>query len=303
MFYFDMCFATSSIMDKQDRREYKHKWMSAKRSLAKRTLQVVDSTHADPPCSATDNDDDAYVDHAMQDNQAFNCLAEADINTDHESMAADGLASEDDNNEQGEIDSDLQSDLDLIDNHVTLSSDSDNGASDDEHLERALVSWVNSYGVNHNAVDGLMKILKRHGHPDLPSSSRGLLGTMRSVPTEVKSGMDYVYLGLAPGIKKNLDAFRPDVNTINLSLNIDGLPLFKSSGKCLWPVLCALHSVPVRVFTVALTYGTSKPSNLDFLLDTTREPGELMQHGLRNENRNIQINLKCIICDAPLRPL
>ena len=73
---------------------------------------------------------------------------------------------------------------------------------------------------------------------------------------------------------------------LKLSFNIDGVPLFKSSKKSLWPILCAVTNLkPLIVFPVALTYGGIKPNNLDFLSDTIKDLNGLIQNGLFFEER------------------
>ena len=52
---------------------------------------------------------------------------------------------------------------------------------------------------------------------------------------------------------------------IHISLNIDGLPLFRSSKKSLWPILGLISNIkPSVVFPIAITCGDGKPQNLDF---------------------------------------
>lgn len=193
--------------------------------------------------------------------------------------------------------------------HPILSTDSENDKSDvdDVSLASHLRDWVNKFQVKHNAVDELVKLLRESGHPDLPATARTLLKTARTVDVSQKSGMEYIFLGVKVELVKHLDKYPPEirqsVNTLDIALNIDGLPLFSSTKKSLWPVLCAIQLVPMKIFPVALSYGASKPSDLDFLRDTITELQELLQNGFRYQDRVVQIKLKCIVCDAPAKAM
>ena len=122
----------------------------------------------------------------------------------------------------------------------------------------------------------------------------------------MKSGMEYVYFNLADQILKHLRLHPADVvakiDSIELSLNVDGLPLFKSSGKSLWPVLCAIVNLqPITVFPVVLTYGTSKPKDSEYLKDVICDFCHVLEHGLHEGNKHLSVHLRCIVCDAPAR--
>ena len=88
-----------------------------------------------------------------------------------------------------------------------------------------------------------------------------------------------------------------------LLLNVDGLPIFSSSGACVWPVLCGLLLEPLTVFPVALTFGETKPNNLDFLQDTINELNDLLKNDLNFDEKLFQIELKGIVCDAPAKAM
>ena len=132
-----------------------------------------------------------------------------------------------------------EGDVDLIGNECSSESEDD---LNDESLQVELASWANEFLVKHNAVDSLLALLKKNSHQNLPTSARTLLGTTRSISVQVKSGMDYIYLPLAAELLKHLKRHPPNmvdrIDSLEISLNVDGLPLFKSSNKTLWPVLC-----------------------------------------------------------------
>ena len=97
--------------------------------------------------------------------------------------------------------------------------------------------------------------------------------------------MDYVYLNVDTQLEIFYNALPIDkknhLTELDISLNIDGLPLFKSSSTSLWPVLCAVKNVtPVQVFPLALACGPAKPADLDFLKDVIADLKKLLTSGL-----------------------
>ena len=133
------------------------------------------------------------------------------------------------------------------------SSDSEYDKINDDFLAEGLGNWANKFFIKHNALDGLLVLLKENGHPNLPVTARTLLQTESNVTIQKKSGMEYVYFPLASQLLKHFKKYPADIvretNSLEISLNVDGLPLFKSSGMSLWPVLCAIVSMkPVVVF-------------------------------------------------------
>ena len=71
--------------------------------------------------------------------------------------------------------------------------------------------------------------------PQLPKDPRTLLGSVSRDSFDVKtvSGGSYYYFGLGQNISKLLEDNACDINAsenISLQLNIDGVPLFKSTG-------------------------------------------------------------------------
>ena len=119
-------------------------------------------------------------------------------------------------------------------------SDSDFEAIEDL-LSEDLAKWANNFQVTHNALDNLLTILKSAGHPNLPSSAHTLLKTARTITVQSKSGMEYLYFPLSEEIMKNVARYpcsvTDNLNLLDLSFNLDRLPLFKSSQESnIWKI-------------------------------------------------------------------
>ncbi|CAB4020480.1 Hypothetical predicted protein, partial [Paramuricea clavata] len=270
---------------------YKRRWISAARALSR---NISTSTCAP--------NQDEFPKEPSVDHGNASPLEHSDIE-DFELVAPSPKRLNNSNNNCPNIDH-IHS---LEGNCSTSSSDSESCGSD-EKLRVDLAEWVNAYQIKHNAADRLLKILKESGHHNLPGSTRSLTKTARHVPLTQKSGMDYVYFPVKEELMKQFlrypKTMTDNVTILEISLNIDGLPLFKSSSKTLWPILCGIMNVePVAVFPVALTYGTSKPTDLECLQDTIDDLNLLLEHGLVIGERVIPISFRCVMCDAPAKAL
>ena len=166
-------------------------------------------------------------------------------------------------------------------------------------LREKLRKWAISNECTRECINGLLKILIDEGN-DLPKDSRTLLNTMNSIPSLVKCGGDYIYLGIKKGIEKKIKLHNYSENSIYLKFNIDGLPLFKSSATQLWPILATFGCF--EPFLVALFCGSSKPTSLeDYLKDFVEELGGLLADGVLVNNTFYSVHIFSFICDAPAR--
>ena len=88
--------------------------------------------------------------------------------------------------------------------------------------------------------------------------------------------------------------------TILLTFNIDGLPLYKSSNDQVWPILCYVEKE--KVFTVSLFVGKSKPYPLEDFLDLfIQELTSLNENGIELNGQHRNIVTRAFICDSPAR--
>lgn len=97
-------------------------------------------------------------------------------------------------------------------------------------LCQKLSTWAVKNKCQRRTVNELLEILRAEGH-NLPIDSRTLLATPREIPILTKCCGDYIYFGIEQGnrevLSKNL-SFIEKNKTIDLKVNIDGLPLMVS---------------------------------------------------------------------------
>ena len=174
----------------------------------------------------------------------------------------------------------------------------------DNNLREALQKWAIRNNIAHVAVADLLAILRNY-HIDLPKDPRTLLSVVKSTGIRDIQGGAYYHFGIRDNIHSSLtrDAQLRLFDTIELQINVDGLPLFKSSSAQFWPILGRLpQAINNDLFAIGIFYGQSKPSDpSEFLHDFMQEARELQKNGILYENQNYQFTISNFVCDTPAR--
>ncbi|KYN14463.1 hypothetical protein ALC57_13335 [Trachymyrmex cornetzi] len=166
--------------------------------------------------------------------------------------------------------------------------------------------------LNQNALTSLLRVLSRHGHDDLSRDARTLLNTPRPGTHDIKtlSKGQYVHYGLLKALISIGNRFPHAFDycdVINLDLNIDGLPISKSSKSQLWPILGRISDNFIPIFCLFLIYTCSdhdsflSPNLAEFLQPFVDEYLNLKNNEFSINEHPLQINIRAVICDAPAR--
>lgn len=99
-----------------------------------------------------------------------------------------------------------------------------------------------------------------------------------------------------------LTFIKRNVDIVKIAINIDGLPLSKSSQQQFWPILGSIlpHN---NVFVIGIYYGTEKPANVNnFLNDFVNEATKMCENRIYFFNgRHIPCRIEALICDTPAK--
>ena len=142
-------------------------------------------------------------------------------------------------------------------------------------------------------------------YPALPKSYKTLLNTPTSVPMqELGNGALFWY----KGIENNLNSFLLQQyleihGMIKIDVNMDGLPLSKSSSMKFWPILGKLVHTSNSPFVIAKYLGKSDPVADTYLHDFVRELIHLQREGFKFDNLVYPFRTRNFILDAPARSL
>ncbi|XP_002166492.2 uncharacterized protein LOC100210406 [Hydra vulgaris] len=119
---------------------------------------------------------------------------------------------------------------------------------------------------------------------------------------------EYVYLGLENQLIQIMENTYKVILCrdfcLNLQLNTDGLPLYKSSAKQFWPILYSVSygGTTFKPFVVGLFCGNSKPVSAKvFLSGFVEEIIKLKECGFAVAGTFFTIAINAFISDAPAR--
>lgn len=171
-------------------------------------------------------------------------------------------------------------------------------------LKVKLADWAANRNISHSALTELLHILVHYGL-DLPKDSRSLLSTPKTFEVKEMGHGIYHHFGLAKTLTSQLlNDSHLSVDTLTLRVNIDGLPLFKSSKMELWPILAMIKEFPKSgVFIIGLYAGVAKPDSVTkYLKEFIEDLKSITQEGLNYRGKHFNVALPdAFICDAPAR--
>jgi len=282
---------------------------------ARKKIRNIDMTNTTLESeSASDNDNACSTTHARK---ILKCYSDLHVVGSDNSNYLIAENNDLQNNRSGnEVLSDSTSsisDVSLIE-EVGQISNEDGEISEQERKKDSeilqLRKWAIECKIPHAHLDKLLNIFRPRLLPNLPKSSKTCLRTSSAkyviTPmTDNDSSLgEFVYFSIKEGLMRCIDQKVHKKDTIYLQINIDSMPLFKSSAKIFWPILCRVHFNPMiyKPYPVAIYTGNSKPKVLsEFLQKFILEINELQADGLVIHEKHFQIKIHCFICDTPAR--
>jgi hypothetical protein len=272
---------------------------------------VASDINIDSPCDTSDEEVDGLLDSHSEQGVASGCILDSQCDISDDQYPTEPVCEPHVANCETCVDPSLPTCTDNVDecsydeseDFLPLSSTDDESltdlsASHDNTLQEDLAEWVVKARLPRQTCNDLLAILRKHGC-QLPQDCRTMLNTPRSVPFENKCGGSYIYFGLERKLQQAVED-DPSCCLLEIQINVDGLPLYKSSCSQFWPILCSVNkSMP---FIVALFYGQSKPNPVtDFTKDFVEEVIRLQARGLSAFGKQWTILIHSFVCDAPAR--
>lgn len=227
-------------------------------------------------------------------------VPEKDSNSLSASLLDDILYTDVFNDDIGDNNCDIHDDVDSDDNSSKI--------IESFNIEDELRSWVLKFKVSHNSANCILGIIKSAGI-NVPKDIRTL---MKTPTTHVISNIDqgsYIHLGLEnmilPILKKYDSLIYTPNKVLKIGINLDGLPLSRSSKSQLWTILIEFTNCNLLsgyVLPIGIFHGNSKPKSIhEFLNPFLSDILTLLNCGL-NVNGNIyQFEVGHVVCDSPAK--
>lgn len=171
--------------------------------------------------------------------------------------------------------------------------------------EEELRTWALNHNITHTALKDLLQLIKvQYCDKTLPLDPRTLLDTPQNTGKSCSTiaGGKYWHHGIKRCLIKWFGNLSDNIN-ISININIDGLPIYKSSKFQLWPILCNVYEFPkLQALPVGIFFGKGKPGDVkEFLTPFVDEIIPIMEEGFLLNHHVVTLKLRCFICDSPAR--
>ncbi|CAH1170530.1 unnamed protein product [Phaedon cochleariae] len=279
------------------------------RSIRSKCLSEATSAISTPSCSNARDDSNLRCSDSDSDCSENEHISFTELDTDHTIIGIDNefehevnfLLSDNDSLDQFDVENSTnahQADniQKPIQGQTELHSEND--------LKIQLANWALHHNITHSAISDLLHILKPM-NTFLPIDARTLLKTPRmNKLLRVEPGQ-YHHFGFENCLKTLLQVSEGIVfesNIIEVNINIDGLPLSKSSGSQLYPILCNLYKNKNNVSAIGIYHGTEKPADAnDFLRYFVDDASIILNNGFMFSGIQYIIKIRGFICDVPAK--
>ena len=136
-----------------------------------------------------------------------------------------------------------------------------------------------------SCLEKLLAVLSEEGL-EVPLTAAAFLGKKNTITLRKASPGCYCHLGIEKQLKK-VEHILQDYEIIEVDINIDGIPLFKSSRTQLWPILIKVVNTKEKItpMPVGIFAGPSKPHCIEDYLKDFIEEANLLNGELRLSNK------------------
>ena len=176
-------------------------------------------------------------------------------------------------------------------------------------LAHKLLIFFIMFNISHRAMKFLLNILIDEGL-NVPPSVYLLKKNLNTnkykiVQSSLSCGGKFAYLSIYESIKHFLESnilrLSNIHNELDVHINIDGLPLFKSSAATLWPILIRLPKTNLcKPFPIAVYTGVQKPDLCGFIRQLHDEI-LLFQDYVSFQGIFVKFKRVLFICDSPAK--
>lgn len=280
-----------------------------RKSRCRQSFQEVVNTSASDESTETSQVTVDLEEPATEPNNELNNIFLNDEFEIGESSSDESEAGEDENISDGDL-----SDESVESEYRFLESDEDeeligNNPEDVYDDIEELRQWaLADPPIPHTRLESLLKILRREKYPMLPKCAKTFLGTEKYQydieKLDDNDSGEFLYFGIEKNLQRCVNSELHEVRHLQLLINVDGVPLYKSSSMQLWPILCKVFNQPdiYKPFLVAVYCGKQKPSNVNnYLRKFVTEVNHLQDVGIRINDVFFEISIKAFICDRPAR--
>lgn len=170
-------------------------------------------------------------------------------------------------------------------------------------LEQDFLKIVVARNLGRTITNDFLSMFRKHNIGHFAKDARSMLGTLRKVVSLEMSHGRYFHFGLCEMLNRALVFASIDSNVVKIQINIDGLPISKSSNRTFWPILGkVVFPVVSKVFIIGLYCGEKKPGSVhQYLKSFIKDALAGFNTGFFVNGKLCQVIIDSVVCDAPAR--